>query len=292
MIRCTAILLGVCLSIPCLGGEVVDTSSLLETVRTDFGLADGPAWDGVGTLFVPDVKGGTLNAFRPADDEWEVVLPDAGRISASYFAHGQLYLSDNGEAGLSILKNGIKQPLVRNDASAKPARRPNDLVVDFDGGVYYTLTQAKEVIYVAPDGLQQTAIALIESPNGITLSPDGRTLYVAAYVPKQIWAYDVRSPGKVINAKLFATMDDGDAKGADGMTIDSVGNVYCAGATDVWIWNPDGELLEKITPPTRPINCTFGDADLKTLYITGFGGLWRQRMTVAGLPPVSAETRH
>lgn len=270
----------------CTAGELADPSSPLETVRTDFGLADGPAWDGAGTLYLPDVKGGTVNAFRPATDDWQVVLPEAGRISASYYAHGQLYLSDNGEAGISSLQNGTKQPIVRNDATAKPARRPNDLVVDADGGIYYTLTQAKEVMYVAPDGRQRTAIALIESPNGITLSPDGKMLYVAAYVPKQIWAYNVRGAGDVAGARLFATMDDGEAKGADGMTIDSAGNVYCAGATDVWIWGPDGKLLDKITPPQRPINCTFGDADLKTLYITGFGGLWRQRMTVAGVPPL------
>ena len=282
-----AILLGVCLCNTGAAGELSDSDFELETVRSDFGLADGPAWDGAGTLYVPDVKGGTLNAYQPASRKWRVVLPDAGRISASYFAHGKLYLSDNGESGISELANGAKQALARNDATAKPPRKPNDLVVDGDGGVYYTLTAAKEVMYVSPDGEQKTAISLIESPNGITLSPDGRTLYVAAYVPKQIWAFDVRKPGDVGGRRLFATMDDGDAKGADGMTIDSAGNVYCAGATDVWIWSPSGKLLEKITPPARPINCTFGDEDLKTLYITGFGGLWRQRMTVAGLLPLS-----
>jgi gluconolactonase len=84
-------------------------------------------------------------------------------------------------------------------------------------------------------------------------------------------------------------MDDGPEKGADGMTIDSDGHVYCAGASDIWIWSPDGRLVEKLAVPTRPINCTFGDADRKSLYITGFGGVYRQRMRVAGLPPVPAE---
>ncbi len=69
------------------------------------------------------------------------------------------------------------------------------------------------------------------------------------------------------------------------MTIDRAGNVYCAGATDVWIWSPSGNLLGKINCPTRPINCAFGDSDMRSLYITGFGGLYRQRMNTYGLPP-------
>ena len=81
-------------------------------------------------------------------------------------------------------------------------------------------------------------------------------------------------------------MDDGDAKGADGMCIDRAGNVYCAGATAIWIWNPKGELLDKIETPERPINCCFGDQDMRSLYITGFGGLYKQRMHAYGLPPV------
>jgi acetyl esterase/lipase len=87
-------------------------------------------------------------------------------------------------------------------------------------------------------------------------------------------------------------MDDGEAKGADGMCIDRAGNVYCAGATDVWIWSPSGKLLDQITPPTRPINCAFGDPDMQSLYITCFSGLYKQRMTVKGdspQPPSRAE---
>ncbi|MFK7778776.1 MAG: alpha/beta hydrolase fold domain-containing protein, partial [Gimesia sp.] len=77
----------------------------------------------------------------------------------------------------------------------------------------------------------------------------------------------------------------GPDKGADGMTVDRAGNVYCAGPTDIWIWNPDGKLLAKIKTPTRPINCAFGDSDLRSLYITAFGGLYRQRMNAYGCLP-------
>lgn len=263
-------------------GEIVDSRSALKTVRTEFGLADGPSWNGEDTLYVPDVKAGTLRAFRPRSGEWQIVLPDAGRISATFYAHDRLYLADNGASSVAILNGSTKEPIAEFDPQAKPPNRPNDLVVDADGGIYVTITPTGEVRYIAVDGEYRVALSGIETPNGIALSPDGRTLYVSAYAPKKILAYEVKSAGFPLNGWLFAEMDDGPAKGADGMTVDADGNVYCAGATDIWIWNSEGELIEKLETPERPINCTFGDSDLKTLYITGFGGLWSQRMRVSG----------
>jgi acetyl esterase/lipase len=139
-------------------------------------------------------------------------------------------------------------------------------------------------MYVSPAGQRQVAVAEIKTPNGIALSPDESILYVSAYVPKEIWAYDLQ-PGLATNGRIFAEMDSGPDKGADGMAIDRAGNVYCAGPKEVWIWSPSGNLLDKIETPTRPINCAFGDQDARSLYITCFGGLYRQRMTISGRAP-------
>ncbi|QDT96690.1 SMP-30/gluconolactonase/LRE family protein [Gimesia aquarii] len=268
--------------------SIVDTSSPLETIATDFGLADGPAWDGGGNLYFPDVKGGKLYRYNPKSGKVQVFLNNAGRISATYFNHGKLFLSNNGASQISVLNGKQKTRIAGQPRDAKPPRRPNDLVVDQQGGIYYTLTGAGEVVWISPEGKQHIVIKNIKTPNGLILSPDGKTLYVAAYVPKEIWAYTVTKPGVVENGRLFAKMDSGPEKGADGMTVDRAGNVYCAGPADIWIWNPKGKLLAKIHTPTRPINCTFGDQDMRSLYITGFGGLYRQRMNTYGCFPEPA----
>ena len=269
----------------------VDTSSPLETIATDFGLADGPAWDG-SRLFFPDVKGNAIHVYHPKSNKVAVINDNAGRISATFFNHGVLHLSDNGNARISEFVNEGRR-FATGGTDAQPAK-PNDLVVDHHGGIYYTLTREGRVEYRdTRTGKLSVAAEGIKTPNGIILSPDEKTLYVAAYVPKEIWAYEVTVPGETVNGRLLATMDDGDAKGADGMTIDRAGNIYCAGATDVWIWNPAGELIGKIPCPSRPINCAFGDNDMRSLYITGFGGLYRQRMTICGRSshPPSSESR-
>lgn len=263
----------------------VDATSDLETIATEFGLADGPAWDGSSALYFPDVKGQKLYRYLPAKKQLEAVLEDAGRISASYYSHGKLFLSDNGNSRIAWLDGKEIVAIAGHDIDAKPPIRPNDLVVDRQGGIYYTLTGQGQVIYITPEAKQVVAVDGIETPNGLILSPDEQTLYVAAYVPKKIWAYDVAADGATANGRVFAEMDSGPDKGADGMAIDRLGNVYCAGPAHVWIWSPSGELLEKVETPTRPINCAFGDPDLQSLYITGFGGLYRQRMTVSGRAP-------
>ncbi|NNC88358.1 MAG: alpha/beta hydrolase fold domain-containing protein [Akkermansiaceae bacterium] len=262
----------------------LEPGAKLELVSADFGLADGPSWMDF-ALVVPDVKGQTVFRYQPKQDKVIPWRKNAGRISASHVNHGRLYLSDNANARIVRVEGDKMVTLHQEDQEAKPPRRPNDLTVDRHGGVYYTLTGPGEVIYIGPKGAARTVTKEAESANGLALSPDGRTLYVASYVPKKILAWDVADDGGVSNKREFAAMDDGEAKGADGMTVDRAGNVYCAGATDVWVWNPSGTLLGKIACPQRPINCTFGDNDLRTLYITGFGGLSRIRMRIGGVPP-------
>jgi gluconolactonase len=278
---------GICLMIALAasarGEGPVDATAPLQELSTKFGLCDGPSWDGR-IWFVPDVKGTTLYSYDPASQELEKLVENA-RISATYFRHGKLYCSDNGAACISVLQGRELSKLAVLDASEKPVNRPNDLVVDQAGGVYVTLTKPNQVAYITPGGEVTTAIAAVETPNGITLSPDEKMLYVSAYIPKEVWAYDVTGPGKTGPGRKLAVMDDGKDPGADGMAIDSAGNIYCAGAKSVWIWDPSGKLLTKLETPTRPINCAFGDKDLKSLYITCFGGLYKQRMTVTGLAP-------
>ena len=141
---------------------------------------------------------------------------------------------------------------------------------------------------VHSDGTISIATTGVISPNGITMSPDEKTLYVASYKPKTIEKFPILSPGVLGDQQRFAVMDDGDAPGADGMAIDSAGNVYCAGATAVWMWNPQGKLLEKVECPTRPINATFGGPDRKTLFITCFDGVYTLPMITSGVEPAGS----
>jgi sugar lactone lactonase YvrE/acetyl esterase/lipase len=269
------------------GQRPVDRRVPLEEISTDFEMADGPAWDGY-SLIIPDVKGEKLFRYLPAKKQMQTLLPESGRISASFYNHGRLFLSDNPGGKIAFLDGKNKSEVASFESvrqeKEKPYR-PNDLVVDQNGGIYVTFTPQNKVAYIDPDGNVSIAVENIATPNGITMSPDEKTLYVSSFVPKKIWAYDIVAPGKTVGGRMIASMDEGPDRGADGMTIDRAGNIYCAGPADIWIWSPDGKLLDKIACPSKPINCTFGDQDMRSLYITGPGGLYRQRMLISGRSP-------
>ncbi|MDA7864602.1 SMP-30/gluconolactonase/LRE family protein [bacterium] len=267
---------------------VVDRETSLELMTADFAMADGPCWDGW-SLIIPDVKAESILRYIPKKNSLQTLVPDAGRISASFFNHGRLYISDNGVGKISFL-DGRNKVVVADFAELKTAEekrdyRPNDLVIDHLGGIYVTFTPQGKVIYVTPEGEFKVAVQSVPTPNGLILSPDGKTLYVSSVASKQIWAYQVKQAGQLSEARQIAAMDDGPARGADGMAMDRAGNVYCAGPSAIWIWSPSGELLDKIACPTKPINCTFGDPDMRSLYITAAGGLYRQRMKISGRAP-------
>ncbi len=277
--------------LPVAAGPLVDKAAKLELISNQFQLADGPSWNG-SRLFIPDVKGETVYQYDPKSGTMDNIVPDAGRISATYFNKGRLYLSENAHGRISWLDSRKQiDPIAGQDLGVNPRARPNDLVADDLGGIYYTLTGLGQVVYIDPDGNQRIAVSNIASPNGLILSPDQKILYAAATGTKKIWAFPILSHGKTGPGRLFAAMDSGPEKGADGMCVDRAGNVYCAGPKHIWIWSPSGELLEKIETPERPINCTFGDSDLRSLYITGFDGLYRIRMNAYGVasnPPFEA----
>ena len=175
---------------------------------------------------------------------------------------------------------------------------PNDVWVAPDGGIYMTdpfyrrkwwdhtmmaLTN-QPVFYLSPDHTKLFPVANdLRKPNGITGTPDGKTLYVADIQGDRTWRYDILPDGSLTNKTLAV------AKGSDGMTIDENGDlVMCAtGQTNgVSIFNPAGKLIEHIDVPEKwSANVCFGGKDRRMLFITASTSLYSIRMNVKGANP-------
>lgn len=285
MFRCILLCVSCCQVIAAAqeSSSPVDHSKPMEVVKEDFGLVDGAAADGQ-TLYVPDVRGKKLFVYKAGNKQnpWEALLEEQGGFSGTFFQLGELYLADN--PGSRIVKLGTDGQLV-NWAQFEDQARPNDLVVDHHGNAYVTLTKEGQVRRVSSDGKISVVAVGIETPNGIALSPDGGTLYVSSYKTGRILQAVVHAE-ELGEFSEFATMTGGEnGPLSDGMCSDRAGNVYCAGAEEVWIWNPKGQLLDKIKTPQRPINCTFGGPHGMDLYISTFGGLVCQPMKAYGISP-------
>ena len=231
------------------------------------------------------------------------------------YKNGHLLVCDMmGHRLVEMTTKGEVVKVVADKYDGKSIDGPNDVITDTKGGVYFTDPQftmeaekfqpGRAVYYVSTDGktsrlTQPNEFAM---PNGILLSPDGKTLYInncyddETWYPVKsekdnfIWAYDVNPDGTISNgrkfAKLFLTENVLDRKGksssADGMAIDKVGNIYVATYSGVQIFNNKGEFVGMINLPSFPVSLCFGDKDMKTLYIVSYSKVFKIRTNMEG----------
>jgi gluconolactonase len=231
------------------------------------------------------------------------------------YKNGNLLVCDMmGHRVVEMTTKGQVVKVLADMYNGKSLDGPNDIITDTKGGIYFTDPQftldpvknqpGRCVYYLSPAGIltrivEPNAFAM---PNGIVLSPDGKTLYInntyddETWYPVNsdkenfIWAFDVNADGSITNgrkfAKLFLTENVLDRKGkstsADGMAIDKEGNLYVATYYGVQIFNPEGKFIHMINLPTFPVSLCFGDADMKTLYIVSYSWVYKIRTNMEG----------
>jgi gluconolactonase len=225
------------------------------------------------------------------------------------FGHRIVEMTTSGKILRTLADNYYGQPL----------DGPNDLVVDAKGGIYFTDPQftpeakknqpGRAVYYRTPEGKVLRVIEPNEfaMPNGVLLSPDGKTLYVNNTYDSEtfwnvdtdkdnfVWAYDVGADGTLSNGRKFAELyltpevldRKGRSSGADGMTIDELGNIYVATYAGLQIFSPKGEFVGIVHFPVFPVSVCFGGDDMKTLFATCYDRIYRIRTSVKGFryPP-------
>jgi gluconolactonase len=222
-----------------------------------------------------------------------------------------LYLAANDRAVMRLERDGART-VVADRHDGRRFNGPNDLAVHSNGSIYLT-----DSVWGLRDGLANpdseldfSGVFLIRDgetkllysnadnpggwPNGITLSPDERFLYMNTGV-QSILRYELAADGTLRNRTVFIA-----GEGSDGMKVDVLGNLYTtngAGAGEVRVTSPDGARLGVIELPVpagepRPqvcaTNVAFGDRDSRTLYITACEHVYRIRMNVAGVHPAAS----
>jgi gluconolactonase len=288
-------------------GALVPKDAKLQRVAGGCKFTEGPAADADGNLFFTDSPRNYVMLLRP-DGKLEVWDKDSRDANGMRFdAKGRL-IACCGEGGARAVvryeKDG-KKTVLADRYHGKRLTAPNDLCFDRQGRVYFTDPcygtrpgdgQEKYAVYriAAENGEpvpNQVARVIddVDTPNGIALSPDGKTLYVADNAarkdgPHTLVAYDVRSDGTWTRRAVLH--DFKDHRGIDGMVVDTAGNIYASAEsgdrTGVYIFSPTGSLRGFLRTPETATNCTFGDKDLKTLYVTAGTSVYKVRLGGTG----------
>lgn len=288
---------------------------------------EGPVWLPDGSLLVVEIEGGTLTRIS-ASGRCEVVAKlGGGPNGAAIGPDGACYVCNNGGfrwleqadgylrptgiaedyAGGRIERVDLASGRVETLYSACDGRAlngPNDIVFDAQGGFWFSdlgKVRARSmdrgaVYYARCDGsLIREAIFPSMTPNGVGLSPDGGTLYVAETETSRLWAYDVTAPGEVRlepwpspNGGRLVHGREGYQR-FDSLAVEAGGNICVATLVrgGISVLSPAGALLEfHHAPEPYCTNICFGSDDLRTAFITlsGTGRVIAVDWPRAGLP--------
>jgi gluconolactonase len=271
---------------PALSAE--DFSTLkVELVADGFPGGEGPVWSRQGFLIFSDYSRDRLYKLIPGKAP-EVYREDShGANGNAMDRQGRLYSCEYKSRRVTRADRKGKIEVLVDKFEGKRFNAPNDIVVRRDGHVFFTdplFTPLDQrdldfygVFHVTPKGRIEAIARMKTRPNGVTLSPDGKTLYVAVTDDRQIRAYDLDRDGTASNERVWISDLPG---GPDGIRIDAKGDLFIA-ARGVQVYSPDGKFLGKIATPVNPRNLAFGEPDLRTLYMVG-NSIFKVRLETPG----------
>ena len=273
---------------------------------------EGVAARSDGLVFFSDIPSdpataGRILVFNPATGRTQVFCADSSKSNGLAFDSGDRMLACCGaNGGLRALCEVTEDGLVRGISEMfekKPFNSPNDLAVHPDGSVYFSdpryvgseplALSGMWVFRFDPEtGATTVATKFATKPNGIGISPNGKTIYVANTDNGSVGLPDEPAGSKKrMTLEAFDITDDGTLKhrmtlvdfggenGIDGMTVDASGRIFAAVRSEkrfgIAVFNPSGNELAFLKTPTLPSNCSLGVGnDAETLYITAGGELY------------------
>ena len=263
------------------------TEGQVEIVNDGFMFTEGPVWMPTGEWVFSDIPADTIYKLdksvyrKPSGKSNGLILDGEGRLIACEHWNRRVTRTE-ADGSITVLAT---------EYEGKPLNSPNDAVSRSDGAIFFTdppyglegrdQDQPVNGVYrIDTDGSLTLLVEDMPRPNGIALSPDEKTLYIADSRAGHIRAYDVDAKGDVSNERIFTEIP-----GPDGMALDVEGRVWCTGADGIHIFTPEGKRLGIIKMETTPANCAFGGEDGKDLLITARTTVCKVRTTTVGLKP-------
>jgi gluconolactonase len=281
--------------------SIIPPGAKVEKVWGEGEFTEGPAYGPGGCVYFSDI-GDRIMRYDPATGKTSEYRNPSGRANGLDFdPQGRLVAAEGANSGgrrrVTRTEKDGKITVLADRWKGKKLNSPNDLTIDLKGRIYFSdpryvgdeprELETESVYRIDPDGKLTQLITDVEKPNGVILSPDMKTLYVADSNPKgkqQLLAFPLKEDGSVGAKRVL--YDFGKGRGIDGMVVDTKGNIFAAagdGKTGgVYVFSPEGKQIGFIPTPETPSNCVFGGKDRKTLYITAGKSLYRIALNAEG----------
>jgi len=277
-------------------GEAVE----FERLGTGFLFTEGPLWNAQEQyLLFSDMPGNQIRRWSAKDGIHVFRRPSDMSNGLAWDRESRLLACEHATSRVTRTEPDGRLTVIASHYDGQELNSPNDIVTRSDGGIYFTdptygraefygvprepVLKFRGVYRADPERKKLTLLADdFAQPNGLCFSADEALLYVNDTERQHIRVFDVRADGTLANSRVWA-MTVGEGAGApDGMKIDSAGNLYCCGPGGIHVFDPKATCLGVIRVPEYTANFNWGDADLKSLFITASTSLYRIRVKVPG----------
>jgi gluconolactonase len=282
--------------------ELVDPGIEVELLADGFVFTEGPVWSFRDShLTFSDIPADTMYRWDEREGVREYRKPSNFSNGLAYDWDGALITCEHRTRRVTRETPAGAQTIA-DTYKGRRLNAPNDVVLAPDRSLVFTDPHyglgegfggpaeqeqpVRGVYRIRPGGGEPELLAAdFSGPNGLGLSPDGRTLYVGDTEEFHIRAFAVAPDWTLSGGDVLVDLPrEGDGV-PDGLKLDLAGNLYATGAGGIWICSPAGELLGQIPVPEVAANLAWGDADARTLYVTASTGLYRARCKTTGYTP-------
>lgn len=259
---------------------------------------EGPQWRASSSdWLLTNIPGNTIYRYVPGGAVTTFLTPSGNANGLAQESGGTVLAAEHGGRRIARI-TGTTVTAVAERFEGKLLNSPNDVISASDGTIYFTdppyglgnrpaELDFNGVFRVSPAGTVTAEFRspLTNRPNGIALSPDGKTLYVAFTIDGAVQKFAIMANGALGPPTLAAQT----AGGADGMAVDAAGNLFVTSNNGIEVFAPDGTKWGEIAVPpkpttSKPTNCAFGGTDRRTLLITTPQALYEVRLANPGLP--------
>lgn len=257
----------------------------IETVAEEFRFTEGPVWTTSGELWFTDIPANTI--YRA--DKSVVASPSGNANGLTLDPQGRVVRCEHGGRRVARMEADGSVTTLADRYDGKRFNSPNDAVIRNDGVVFFTdptyglagreqEIDAKGVYVIRADGTVRMLADDFNMPNGIALSPDQKTLYVADTAGSHIRSFALAPDATVSGGDELCKVPT-----PDGIRVDEDGNIWATSGAGVMVFSATGDELETIKFPQIPANCTFGGPNGKTLYVTARTAVYSVRTNSKGL---------
>ncbi len=270
---------------PRFGGFVMGNAPV-KRIATGFDWVEGPVWFGdAGCLLFSDIPNNRILRWTP-EGVTTFRAPSNYSNGHTRDREGRLISCEHGLRRVTRTELDGSVTVIADGYGGARLNSPNDVVVARDGSIWFTdphygiMTDYEgfkgeqelhcNVYRVDPAGGIEAVITDMACPNGLAFSPDETLLYVADTGrmfhpdPQHIRVFEMVR-GRPHGGRVFHTISPGCA---DGMRVDTEGNLWSSARDGVHCIAPDGTLLGKVLVPEVVSNLCFGGRAKHQLFIT------------------------